>query len=62
MYQNGEPILRRGYQVYKHETEDVYLSVSSDLNWQFIRGEEFHKDSTRTRDNYTFKQDNLQTS
>ena len=62
VYENDKPMMRRGFQVWKHETENVYLSVSSDLNWQFIRGEEFIKDSTRTRDINFFEPQILQTS
>ena len=52
VYVGDSPLLRRGSQVWKHEIENIYLSVSSRVVWQFNLGDDFDKDSIRTCDIY----------
>ena len=46
----GGPVLRRGYHVWKHETQDIYIHVGSSLKWKVSKKTDFDDDTGRTRD------------
>ena len=47
-----EPALRRGYQIWKHENEDVFIHVGRRLKWNVSKKSDFDRDVSRTRDDY----------
>ena len=49
--QRGGPALRRGYQIWKHDTEDVFIHVGRGLRWNVSKKTDFDRDTSRTRDN-----------
>ena len=51
----GGPALRRGYNIWKHETEDVFIHVGRRLKWNVSKKTDFDNDSSRTRDDYFIK-------
>ena len=50
-----EPALRRGYNIWKHETEDVFIHVGRSLKWNVSNKTDFDADINRTRDNHFIK-------
>ena len=54
LYDNntGGPAFRRGYNIWKHETEDVFIYVNRRLRWCVSNKKTFDGDGTRTRDDF----------
>ena len=48
---NGRgPVLRRGYQVWQHETENFVIYVGRSLKWNIGKKTNFFTDTDRTRE------------